>query len=315
MKDTAMHPDAVSTISAESSASSFSSVPSFSSGAGTPGNDAPPLLELCGVTRSYRTGGWFAPRQMHEVLRGVDLTVREGGCTGVVGPSGAGKSTLCRIALGLEQPDGGMVRFMGRDVRHGLGKDRRHIQVVFQNSVNAVNPRLTVERIIGEPLENFTTLDRRQRRARAGELLEQVHLSPSLLDRLPHRLSGGQLQRVCIARALAPRPRLILLDEALSSLDMLVQARVLDLLTELRRATGVAYLFVTHDVRLVPLFCDEAAVLTEGRVAPVDMRAPAHACARRQAGHQASQQASPHQEAFNALRAAILPAMPASAPQ
>ncbi len=267
-------------------------------------SDAPPLLELRGVTRSYRTGGWFAPRQERQVLRGVDLTVREGGCTGVVGPSGAGKSTLCRIALGLERPDGGEVRFMGRNVRGGLGRDRRHVQVVFQNSVNAVNPRLTVERIIGEPLENFTTLDRRQRRARAGELLEQVHLSPALLDRLPHRLSGGQLQRVCIARALAPRPRLILLDEALSSLDMLVQARVLDLLAELRRATGAAYLFVTHDVRLVPLFCDEAAVLTEGRVAPVDMHAPGHACARQ----------APHQAAFDALRAAILPAMPPMSP-
>ena len=271
-------------------------------------NDAPPLLELRGVTRSYRTGGWFAPRQVREVLRGVDLTVREGGCTGVVGPSGAGKSTLCRIALGLERPDGGEVRFMGRawgrDTRHGLGKDRRHVQVVFQNSVNAVNPRLTVERIIGEPLENFTTLDRRQRRARAGELLEQVRLSPALLDRLPHRLSGGQLQRVCIARALAPRPRLILLDEALSSLDMLVQARILDLLTDLRRATGTAYLFVTHDVRLIPLFCDEAAVLTGGRVAPVDMHAQGHACARQ----------APHQAAFDALRAAILPAMPSMPP-
>ncbi|WP_353116679.1 dipeptide/oligopeptide/nickel ABC transporter ATP-binding protein [Nitratidesulfovibrio sp.] len=274
----------------------------------------PPLLELRGVTRSYRTGGWFAPGQMREVLRGVDLTVREGGCTGVVGPSGAGKSTLCRIALGLERPDGGVVRFMGRDVRHGLGKDRRHVQVVFQNSVNAVNPRLTVERIIGEPLENFTPLNRRQRRARAGELLEQVHLSPALLDRLPHRLSGGQLQRVCIARALAPRPRLILLDEALSSLDMLVQARVLDLLTELRRATGTAYLFVTHDVRLVPLFCDEAAVLTEGRVAPVDMHARAQSRTR-QAPHPAgAHHADPHQVAYDALRAAILPAMPANAP-
>lgn len=276
--------------------------------------EAPPLLELRGVTRSYRTGGWFAPRQTREVLRGVDLTVREGGCTGVVGPSGAGKSTLCRIALGLERPDGGMVRFMGSDVRHGLGKNRRHVQVVFQNSVNAVNPRLTVERIIGEPLENFTPLNRRQRRARAGELLEQVHLSPALLDRLPHRLSGGQLQRVCIARALAPRPRLILLDEALSSLDMLVQARVLDLLTELRRATGTAYLFVTHDVRLVPLFCDEAAVLTEGRVSPVDMHARAQSHARQAAHPAGAHHAAPHQAAYDTLRAAILPAMPASAP-
>ncbi len=315
MKDTAMHPMNDTTSDAPTPQSA------------TTQHDAPPLLELRGVTRSYRTGGWFAPRQERQVLRGVDLTVREGGCTGVVGPSGAGKSTLCRIALGLEQPDGGVVRFMGRtwgrDVRHGLGKDRRHIQVVFQNSVNAVNPRLTVERIIGEPLENFTTLNRRQRRARAGELLEQVHLSPALLDRLPHRLSGGQLQRVCIARALAPRPRLILLDEALSSLDMLVQARVLDLLTELRRATGTAYLFVTHDVRLVPLFCDEAAVLTEGRVAPVDMHASVQTCARHtahQGTHQAahladSQQAAAHQAAYDALRAAILPAMPASVPR
>lgn len=282
--------------------------------------DAPPLLELRGVVRSYRTGGWFAPRQERQVLRGVDLTVREGGCTGVVGPSGAGKSTLCRIALGLEQPDGGMVRFMGRDVRHGLGKDRRHVQVVFQNSVNAVNPRLTVERIIGEPLENFTTLNRRQRRTHAGELLEQVHLSPALLDRLPHRLSGGQLQRVCIARALAPRPRLILLDEALSSLDMLVQARVLDMLAELRRATGTAYLFVTHDVRLVPLFCDEAAVLTQGRVTPVDMHANGQALyqpdAHQSDAHRATpHHAAPHQAAYDALRAAILPAMPARAPR
>lgn len=225
------------------------------------------VIELRDIHRTYRRGGFFGKAEWLHVLRGIDLDLRQGESLGLVGRSGSGKSTLGRIMLGLESPDSGTVRIMGRETTgmRTLPPDvRRAVQVVFQDAIGSCNPRLTAGEIIAEPLRNFDRLSGTALRHRVAELLEQVGLSPDDADKLPGRFSGGQLQRVCIARALAPRPRVIVLDEAVSSLDMLVQARILDLLEALRRDHDTAYLFVTHDLRLVRRFCDRAFIMADG---------------------------------------------------
>lgn len=226
------------------------------------------LLELFEVTKTYRRGGFFGEKGRHVVLDRVSLALREGECLGLLGKSGSGKSTLGRIALGLESPDSGQVRFQGRPVVSRLlgngGFARKDLQVVFQNSLGSVNPRFTAGEIIAEPLDNFERPTAPARRARVAELLQMVGLRPADAGKYPHQFSGGQMQRVCIARALAPRPRVVVLDEAVSSLDMLVQARILDLLAALRRDTGTSYLFISHDVRVLLGSCDRLAVLHEG---------------------------------------------------
>lgn len=262
------------------------------------------LLVLRDVTKEYCSGGWFRRCEATRVLDGVSLELVQGRCLGLVGRSGSGKSTLGRIMLGLERPDSGRVLFQGRDLHAARGEEarllRKDLQVVFQNFQNAVNPRLTAGQIIAEPLRNFERLSGEVLRERVRELLAVVGLSPDDEAKLPQQFSGGQLQRVCIARALAPRPKVVVLDEAVSSLDMLVQARVLDLLAELSRQLGTTYVFVSHDIRLVLRFADSMAVLHEGRIVehgpcPWGAEGLVHPISRE-------------------LACAVLPAMPAMAP-
>lgn len=230
------------------------------------------VLEAKNVTRTYTRGGFFSRRESVPVLHGVDLSIRAGECVGLVGRSGSGKSTLGRLLLGLEAPNSGQVRIMDRPCVDGRGRlrldreQRRAVQVVFQDAISSVNPRLTVEAIVAEPLRSFEKLSARAVRDRVAGLLEQVGLVPADAQRYPSQFSGGQLQRISIARALAAQPRCIILDEAVSSLDMLVQARILDLLDALRERQGLAYLFVTHDLRLVKRFCDRAVTMEQGRL-------------------------------------------------
>ncbi|KAB1439077.1 ABC transporter ATP-binding protein [Pseudodesulfovibrio senegalensis] len=232
-----------------------------------------PVVELSGIRKTYGRGGFFHKQERFTVLEDVNLSLNPGESLGLVGRSGSGKSTLGRIMLGLEAPDAGSVRILGQDVtgRKRLPMDvRRAVQVVFQDAIGSSNPRLTAGEIIAEPLRNFDKLKGRQLRDRVAELLELVGLCPDDADKLPGRFSGGQLQRVCIARALAPSPQVIVLDEAVSSLDMLIQARILDLLDSLRRQYGTAYLFVTHDLRLVRRFCDRAFFMSDGSLHAFD---------------------------------------------
>ncbi len=228
------------------------------------------LLELEGVSKRYHRGGWFGWGARIEAVSVVNLTVPEGGSIGLIGRSGAGKSTLSRMILGLERPDSGVVLYRGRDLR-SFSKDdwkqfRREVQVVFQNALGSVNPRWPVADIILEPVRNFESLSSTDEQARVAELLTMVGLDAHDADKYPHQFSGGQLQRVCIARALALNPRLVILDEAVSSLDMLIQAQILNLLKDLKEKTGVSYLFVSHDIRIVAGFCDQVAVLHQGRI-------------------------------------------------
>lgn len=235
------------------------------------------VLELRGVVKTYRRGGFFRKGETFFVLRDVDIEIESGECVGLAGRSGSGKSTLGRIILGLESPDAGQGRLLGQDMfgadKTGVFWDktlRQSVQVVFQDALGSVNPRFRAGEIIAEPLRNFENMRGPALQDRVKELLERVGLRPGDAFKHPCRFSGGQLQRVCIARALAVRPRLIVLDEAVSSLDMLAQSRILDLLDDLRREDGTSYLFITHDLRLVRRFCDRALAMSEGRLEPYD---------------------------------------------
>ncbi|PWC28326.1 ABC transporter ATP-binding protein [Teichococcus aestuarii] len=255
-----------------------------------------PLLEMRGIHHAYRQGGLLSRRRL-PVLEDAALRIGAGECVALLGPTGSGKSTLGRLMLGLEPPDAGAVLFEGQPLRDARGRvapaARRAIQAVFQDPFAATSPRLSAFAVVAEPLL-AGRLPRPALRERVAGLMRAVGLDPALMDRLAHRLSGGQLQRLCIARALAPAPRLVLLDEAVNSLDLETQAQVLALLHRLRRETGVAYLFVTHDLRLVRGFAGRCYLMQERR--PVEVPDPFGP--------------GPLPPALAALRAAILPARP-----
>ena len=216
-----------------------------------------PLLNAADISVSFKKENQtrLFGRERQQVLRGVSLSLSEGECLGIIGESGSGKSTLGRVLSGLLKPQGGTVRINGLDVyaRRGARENaasRHSLSVVFQDYASSANPRFRVASIIGESLRALEKIQdaRVDRKRRTAELLEQVGLPASFGVRYPHELSGGQLQRVCIARALAVRPRIILLDEAISSLDASTQVQVMDLLIELRKELGLSYLFITHDL-------------------------------------------------------------------
>ena len=229
------------------------------------------LLSAVDVQRFYRRGGIFRRGERLHVLKGVSLEIGRGKAVGLVGRSGCGKSTLGRILLGLERPDGGSVFFKGKDISakgsDEFAKFRKAVQVVFQNVQGSVNPRMTAGEIIGEPMRNFFGISKREAVERSRPLLEQVGLKSSDADKFPPHFSGGELQRVCIARALAPEPEVIVFDEAVSSLDMVVQARVLELVQKIRDERGLAFLFISHDLRVVAGLCDEVALMDGGVIA------------------------------------------------
>lgn len=216
------------------------------------------FLKVQSVSKSYRHG----KRQVQNAVSRISFTLEQGRCLGIVGESGCGKSTLCRLISGVEQPSEGAIMYQGES--NDPKKLRGQIQMVFQNSLDAVNLHLNVYRIIEEPLENFSKLKRLERRERVGELLETVGLSREDMDKYPQQFSGGQLQRVCIARALAANPKLLLLDEPLSSLDVSVQAQLLNLLSDLKREWKLTCILVSHDLEAVYYLADEIVVMYGG---------------------------------------------------
>ncbi|QHC55244.1 peptide/nickel transport system ATP-binding protein [Rathayibacter tanaceti] len=229
---------------------------------------APEILRIENVVKEFalpgRRGGGF------RALDDVSFSVRAGQTLALVGESGSGKTTALRIALGLERASSGRVLVEGADLTAAREKQwrplRRRIQLVHQNPFAALDPRFTVLESVIEPLVSFGVGDRVTRLARAHELLDRVGLPDSFLSRLPAELSGGQRQRVAIARALALGPDLVLLDEPVSALDVSVQAQILELLVELQRDLGVAYLFISHDLAVVAEVSHEIVVLNRGRV-------------------------------------------------
>ncbi|MER7764700.1 ABC transporter ATP-binding protein [Streptomyces sp. NPDC097619] len=229
--------------------------------AGTDGpaapQDGPPLAAVTGLRRTFGTG-----RRRVTAVAGVDLTVRAGETLGIVGESGSGKSTLGRILTGLLDPSEGEVRFDGAPVR-GIVPG---VQMVFQDPVSSLNPRRSIGESIADPLRAAGERDGAAIRARVTGLLERVGLEAAHYDRYPHEFSGGQRQRVGIARALAPRPRLIVCDEPVSALDVTTQAQVTALLAELRRELGLALIFIAHDLAVVRQVSDRVAVMRAGEV-------------------------------------------------
>ena len=231
------------------------------------------LLQVSDIFRDYTLPrrALFGPAPRLRVLHGITLAVPAGGSLGIVGESGCGKSTLARSVLALERPHAGTIHLLGQDLfalsRAALRSARRHVQAVFQDPYGSLDPRHRVARIVAEPiasLEPGTTAS--VRRARVAEALEAVGVPAAAMEKYPHEFSGGQRQRVAIARALVTRPALIVADEAVSALDVSVQAQVLNLMMDLRESLGLAYLFISHDLGVVRCITDRVAVMYLGRV-------------------------------------------------
>lgn len=231
------------------------------------------MLELKNINVSFRRERQdkIFGHTRQQVLFDVSLAVKEGTCLGILGESGSGKSTMGRVLCGLLKPDSGEAVLDGVSVyasRAGRRNLQNKLSIVFQDYTTSANPRFRIRDIIGEGL---TVQERREgkkldRKAETSRLLELVGLPADFADRFPHELSGGQLQRVCIARAVACKPEIILFDEAISSLDAHTQVQIMDLLRELKDRLGLTYIFITHDLTSITYLCDDVLFLYQGRV-------------------------------------------------
>jgi peptide/nickel transport system ATP-binding protein len=236
----------------------------------TPGSDAEGsqvLLEVTDAVKKYRIRG---TRQPFLALDGVSLTIGRGETVAIVGESGSGKSTTARLALRLENADAGTIRFRGADLstlrRKEMLEFRRAVQPVFQNPYASLDPRYTIGEVIAEPLRVHKIGDAVSRRKAVADLLDKVAIPGTFADRFPHELSGGQRQRIAIARALALNPQIVVMDEAVSALDVLVQEQILDLMVSLQKELGLSYLFISHDLAVVRLVSHRVYVMRAGKV-------------------------------------------------
>jgi peptide/nickel transport system ATP-binding protein len=266
-----LHPVALTTTAPAARTASVSAPAVVASG------PAPePILSVRGLVKDYEaTTGGLLRRTSGRVsaVAGVSFEVRPGETFGLVGESGCGKSTVGRLVVGLEQPTDGQIVLDGTDIARLPRRERRRmhrqVQLMFQDSYAAMNPRMRVDAILAEPLEIQQVGDTAARRARIGTLLDQVGLSRRVLERYPHEFSGGQLQRIGLARSLALQPRLIVGDEPVSALDVSIQAQVLNLMRDLQRELGLAYVFISHDLSVVDYMADRIGVMYLGKLVEV----------------------------------------------
>ena len=246
-----------------------SSVPSLKPKAREEDDRAPIVLSTKGLHKIYQDKGWLQRGRSVKAAQDVSIQVRRGQTLGIVGESGSGKSTVARCIVRLIDPTAGRVYLDDVEIARlsvsDLRPHRRRIQIVFQDPYRSLNPRLTVGASIVEGPMNFG-LARKEAWQRACELMEVVGVDPKSVDRFPHQFSGGQRQRICIARALAMQPEVLIADEAVSALDVSVQAQVLELLDDVRRRFNLAMLFITHDLRVAAQICDHVAVMYNGKV-------------------------------------------------
>lgn len=227
-----------------------------------------PLFSLSGLSRDYtlpRESMFQAPRVTH-ALKPTDLQIEEGSSLGVIGESGSGKSTLVRLMLALDTATTGTVRFRGTPVRPGrrVGWFRRETGIVFQDPYASLDPRMTVGRIVAEPLSGLGIGG--DHRARVLQVLAQVGLDADMASRYPHEFSGGQRQRIALARAIVHKPCVLVGDEPVSALDVTVRAQILDLLRELKATMGLTVVLVSHDIGIVRDLCERVAVMHEGQI-------------------------------------------------
>ncbi|MGE8620509.1 MAG: dipeptide ABC transporter ATP-binding protein [Achromobacter spanius] len=237
--------------------------------------DRPAVLEVSGLAKRFavKSGAFGKVVANVHAVEGVSFTLRAGETLALVGESGSGKSTTGRLLMKLVQPTEGVIRLAGQDVTH-MSPDkmrdmRRHIQMIFQDPYASLNPRLHAWDLVSEPLKVHGGYTREQRRERAAQLLERVNLPREFLDRYAHQFSGGQRQRLCIARALSVNPKIIVADEPVSALDVSVQARVLDLMKELQAEMGLSYLFISHDMAVVEKVSHRVAVMVMGQIVEI----------------------------------------------
>ena len=229
------------------------------------------LLKASNIIKSY-TQKKFLKKFVKTVLNDVSLSLEQGKCLGIIGESGSGKSTLGRIITGIEKADSGIVEFEGKNIHQKENRNvKNDISIVFQNYVSSVNPRFSVAQIIAEPLiisfqVNKNKIDKKKIDDEVKKLIKIVGLSEEFLERFPNELSGGQLQRVCIARAIVTKPKFILLDEAVSSLDVSTQVEILDLLQKLKKEYNLSYIFITHDLLTITYICDSVIFFKDGKI-------------------------------------------------
>ena len=231
-----------------------------------------PLLKVTGVKKHFPIHSGIMMRQTGTVyaVDGIDLEVGRGETVGLVGESGCGKSTLGRTLIRIYEPTSGEVIFNGQPFhkmsRSQLRPHRKDIQMIFQDPYSSLNPRMTVARIIAEPLRVHTDLDREQRLKKVSQILTKVGLGPWALQRYPHEFSGGQRQRIAIARAIILEPQLIIADEPVSALDVSVQSQILNLMRDIQAEMGMSYLFIAHDLAVVKHMCQKIAVMYLGKI-------------------------------------------------
>ncbi|MBZ5733821.1 dipeptide ABC transporter ATP-binding protein [Nocardioides sp. TRM66260-LWL] len=244
-----------------------------------PSGSAAPLLEVDDLRMWFPVKGSGLIRRTvgHvQAVDGVSFQVRAGQSLGLVGESGCGKSTTGRLITRLYEPTGGAIRFEGEDIAHRSARRlqplRREIQMIFQDPYTSLNPRHTVGTIIGAPLAIHQVVPKDKILGRVQELLEIVGLNPEHYNRYPHEFSGGQRQRIGIARALTLQPKLLVADEPVSALDVSIQAQVINLLSDLQREFGIAFLFIAHDLAIVRHFCPEIAVMYLGKIVEIGDR-------------------------------------------